>query len=290
MLLSTVVIGLTMALSPAPTPQAAPIAELQNAYKELKAAEEKKDIEGIKKWATETSKLSHATKKAAPDSDAEVQKSNLAFAEEVDTYADYALSAAALTTNDHKLVIELRDMLAQQAPDSKYLSGLNGKYLAALEATGQQSKAFPFAEKAIAKSPNDEALLMVLASTYFQRQSWANAATYGARLGQVSKTPAVIGRGYWFAGCANAAQQKWGPADKALRAALPHIKGETALYSEALFQLGIADYQLAHITHDRVMLKDAVDFSEQASRLGGARAGQAANNAFTMRKELASFR
>ena len=41
-----------------------------------------------------------------------------------------------------------------------------------------------------------------------------------------------------------AAQQKYGPADKSLRAALPHIKGEAALYAEALFQLGIADYQM----------------------------------------------
>jgi tetratricopeptide (TPR) repeat protein len=288
MLLSTLVVALTMSMAPAP--QAAPIADLQNAYKELKAAEEKKDVDGIKKWAVETSKLAHAIKKGAPDADAEVQKSNMAFAEEVDNYADYALSAAALVSTDYKLVMELRDLLAEQAPDSKYLIGLNSQYLASLEATGNQKKAFPFAEKAIAKDPNNETLLYVLATTYFERQSWANAATYGTRLAQASKRPQVIGRGYYYAGCAYAAQQKFGPADKSLRAALPHIKGEPTLYSEALFQLGIADYQMAHITHDRVMLKDAGDFSEQCSKMGGARAGQCSSNAYTMRKELATFR
>ena len=47
MLLSTLVVALTMSISPAP--KAAPIGDLQNAYKELKAAEEKKDVDGIKK-------------------------------------------------------------------------------------------------------------------------------------------------------------------------------------------------------------------------------------------------
>ncbi|MBS1872409.1 MAG: hypothetical protein JSU00_04290 [Acidobacteria bacterium] len=288
MLLTSLVVGLTMAW--APVPQAAPISELQNAYKELKASEEKKDVDSIKKWALETAKLSQETKKAKPDADAEVQKSNLAFADEVGAYAEYALSAAALTSTDNKQVMDLRDALAEVAPDSKYLAGLNGKYISALEGTGQQKKVFPFAEKAIAKDPGNESLLYVLAATYFERQSWSNAATFGTRLAQNSKRAQLIGRGWWYAGCALAAQQKWGPADKALRAALPNIKGETALYSEALFQLGIADYQLAHITHDKVMMRDAVDFSEQASKLGGARAGQAANNAYTMRKELSTFR
>ena len=51
----------------------------------------------------------------------------MAFAEEVDNYADYALSAAALTSTDNKVVMELREILAEQAPDSKYLIGLNSK-------------------------------------------------------------------------------------------------------------------------------------------------------------------
>ena len=288
MLLSTLVVALTMSMAPAP--QAAPVADLQNAYKELKAAEEKKDVDGIKKWAVETAKLAHAIKKGAPDADSEVQKSNMAFAEEVDNYSDYALSAAALTSTDSKVVMELRDILAEQAPDSKYLVGLNAKYMAALEATGNQKKQFAFAEKAIAKDPNNEALLYVLARTYFERQSWANAATFGTRLGQASKRPLVAGYGYYYAGCAYAALQKFGPADKSLRAALPNIKGEPALHAEALFQLGIADYQMAHITHDRVMMKDAGEFSDQCAKMGGARSGQCSNNAFNIKKELSSFR
>ena len=63
-----------------------------------------------------------------------------------------------------------------------------------------------------------------------------------------------------------------------------------ALYAEALFQLGIADYQMAHITHDRVMMRDAGDFSDQCAKLGGPRAQQCSNNAFNIKKELSTFR
>ena len=45
MLLSTLVVALTMSMAPAP--QAAPVADLQTAYKELKAAEEKKDRRNV---------------------------------------------------------------------------------------------------------------------------------------------------------------------------------------------------------------------------------------------------
>ena len=288
MLLSTIAVALSMAMF---APQAAPTGDLESAFKELKAAvEEKKDADSIKKSAVETSKLARATLKAPPDSDAEVQKSRVEFAKQVEEYADYALSAAALTASDKKQVIELRDLLAEQSPDSKYVVGLNTAYLAALEATGNQKKEFPFAEKAIAKDPNNEALLAILADGYFGRKSWAQAANYGTKLATVSKRPAMVGRGYWLAGCAYAAQSKFGPADKALRSALPNIKGETALYSEALFQLGLADYNLARLTHDRVMMRDATNFSEECSKLNGPRAGQAAQNAFTMKKELAAFR
>ena len=290
MLLSTIAVALSMAMFPAP--QSAPAtSDLDSAYKELKAAvEEKKDGDVIKKSAVETSKLVKALLKAPPDADAEVQKSRIEFAKEVDAYADYALSTAALTATDKAKVIEMRDALAQQSPDSKYLPGLNAPYLAALEATGNQKKELPFAEKAIAKDPNNEALLVILADGYFSRKSWAQAANYGSKLASTSKRPALVGRGYYVAGQSYAALHKDMQADKALRAALPNIKSEPALYAPTLFQLGVSDYNVAKLTHDRVMLKDAIRFSEECSKMNNAVAGQAANNAFLMKKELATFR
>jgi tetratricopeptide (TPR) repeat protein len=275
-----------------PAPQAAPATtDLDAAYKELKAAvDEKKDPAAVEKSALETSKLAKAALKAPPDSDAEVQKSRVEYAKEVDAYADYALSYAALTTTDKAKVIEYRDALAEQSPDSKYLPSLNAPYLAALEATGNSKKAFPFAEKAIVKDPNDEALLAILADGYFARKSWAQAANYGSRLAAASKHPALVGRGYYLAGQSYAALNQHMKADKALRAALPNIKSEPALYAPALFQLGVSDYNVAKLTHDRVMMKDAITYSEECAKMNSPVAGQAANNAFLMKKELATFR
>ncbi len=290
MLLSTIAVALSMALFQGP--QAAPATgDLETAFNDLKAAVEgKKDAATIKSAAMETAKLAKASLKAPPDSDAAVQKSRVEFAKQVDEYADYALSAAALSTDDKKLMMELRETLAEQDPDSKYLASLNAPYLAALEATGNQKKQFSFAEKAVAKDPSNEALLAILADGYYTRKSWAQAATYGTKLATVSKRPGTVGRGYYLAGQAFAAQNKHTQADKSLRAALPNIKAEPALYAPALFQLGISDYNLAKITHDRVMMKDAINFSEECSKINSAVAGQAANNAFTMKKELANFR
>jgi hypothetical protein len=290
MLLSTIAVAVSMALFQGPASEPS-TGDLESAYKDLKAAvEEKKDAATIKKVATETAKLAHASLKAAPDSDAEVQKSRVEFAKQVDEYADYALSAAALSTDDKKLVIELRDALAEQAPDSKYLVGLNSAYLAALESTGNQKKQFAFAEKAIAKDPANESLLAILADGYYTRKAWAQAASYGTKLATASKRPGTVGRGHYLAGQAYAAQNKHSQADKSLRASLPNIKAEPALYAPALFQLGISDYNLAKITHDRVMMKEAINFSEECSKINSPVAGQAANNAFTMKKELVNFR
>jgi len=287
MLLSSVALALSMAMFQAPQPSAT---DLASAYKELEAAEQKKDADAIKKWAVETLNLGQASLKAPPDRDAEVQKSRIEYAKEVMPHAEYSLATLINQSSDHKEVIELHDTLATAAPDSKYLGSTAAKYIAALEATGQKAKVFPFAEKAIAKDPNNEALLLVLVDGYYARKAWPQTATYGAKLAAVAKQPSVAGRGNWAAGMAYMAQVKYGPADKALRAALPGIKGETNLYAQALFQLGLADYNLARQLHDRVMMRDATNYSEECSKLASPVAGDCARNAFTMKKELAAFR
>jgi tetratricopeptide (TPR) repeat protein len=287
MLLSSVALALAMAMFQGPQTSAA---DVDSAYKQLQAAQEKKDADQIKKSALETLNLAQAVLKSPPDHDAEIQKSRVEFAKEVIPHAEYALANVINTSSDNNAVIELHDALAAASPDSKYLPSTTAKYLQALEATGQKAKIVPFAEKAIAKDPNNEALLYVLASNSFSRQSWAQAAAYGSKLASVAKQPSIAGHGHYMAGMAYAAQGKYGPADKALRAALPSIKGESGTYAQALFQLGIADYNLARQLHDRVMMRDAANFSDECSKLSSPVSGNCAQNAFTMKKELATFR
>ena len=119
-----------------------------------------------------------------PDEAAAV-KPRLEFAKEVETYAEYALYTAALRASDRAEMMELYDILEHQAPTSEYLPKLNSLYIGALGSTGKQSKAFAFAEKAIARDPSNEDLLAVLADGAMTRKQWERAAGYGTRLASV---------------------------------------------------------------------------------------------------------
>lgn len=304
MLLSTVSLALLLAYQ-APTSSE----DLHSAYTNLKSAEEKKDVDGIKKWAVESSNLALAIIKAPVSSkadEAEAVKSTLDFAKEVETYAEYSLYTAALRASDRDQMMQLYDTLEQQAPTSQYLPKLNSLYIGALSSTGKQSKAFGFAEKAIARDPSNEDLLAVLADGAMARKQWERAAGYGTRLASVMSShakpegvpvgdwehrrAALIGRGYWIAGISYATLTRHAQTDKNLRAALPYIQDEPVLKSSALFFLGVANYGLARATNDKVLLKQALNFSEQAAAIPGAYQQQAAQNVYAMKQELSRFR
>lgn len=306
MLLTTVSVALFLAMYQAPPPSSD---ELNSAYTELKDAEGKKDLDLVKKWAIQSSNIARAIIKApAPTEagEAEAVKQRLQFAKEVEAYADYALYTASLRAPDKAKMMELFETLEQQSPKSEYGPKLFNLYINALETTGKRAKIMPFAEKAIARDPNNEDMLLVLADTYMNRKNWAQAATFGSRLATVMSTQkqpeglgagdwerrrsVMSGRGNWYAGVAYSNLNKYPQADKALRAALPDVKSEPALYSAALFFLGVADYHMAQVTHDRVMLKDALTYSEECAKLASPYAQGAAQNAYAIKRELASFR
>ena len=89
-----------------------------------------------------------------------------------------------------------------------------------------------------------------------------------------SRKAATLGRANWIAGIAYGSQQKWGPADKALRAALPSVKGDPQLLPLALFHLGLSNYNLGKIIGDKAKTREGLalfptvrgDF-EQRSRI-----------------------
>src|SRR5260370_40252971 len=73
--------------------------ELEDAYAKLKEAQTKKDVDEVKKWAAETSKLARALVSAPQPTDAsevDTWKQRVAYGKDVDTYTEYALSATAM--------------------------------------------------------------------------------------------------------------------------------------------------------------------------------------------------
>jgi len=276
--------------------------DLDSALNSLKAADEQKDNDAVKKWAVETFRLSSAAGKgqaadaAAPDAES---------VKAAGQFAEYALCAAALRERDHAKTIELYEALEQNAPQSKYLPQLYSVYAAALAQAGKPDKAFVFAEKAIAKAPSNDDLLLMLANGFMTRKQWQRSATYGSKLAAVMSTkprPANVpqadwdrdrtlklGRGYYISGLSYAMVSNHIFADKNLRQALPYIKDENELKAVALLYLGLSNYNIARATLDRARMKEAIDFSKQASTIPGPVQEQARKNAWMMETDLAQL-
>lgn len=283
--------------------------ELTTAYNNLKAAEEQKDVDAVKKWATGASQHARAiVKAAAPTDPAEVaaHQARLDFAKQVEAYADYALYVNALRAPDAAKRAEMFEALEQQSPASEYVPKLYGLYAGALGQLGQQPKLIQFAEKAIAKSANDEDLLAILSDHAVSRKQWERAAAFATRLATVMsshpkpeglptgdwerKRTTMLSRGYYIAGVSYAMVNKYPQTDKNLRAALPLIKGDAQMTAAALFHLGVANYNLARITHSKPQMKEAVSFADQAAKIPGPYQDQAIKNAWNMKQELDRMR
>jgi hypothetical protein len=290
---------------------APPADDLRTTYHNLKAAEEKKDVDLIKKYAVATSALARkaiASEKPARIDEIEPWEAQVALAKEVEPYADYALYVAALhAVHDHTKVIDLFDTLSKQSPDSKYVPQMYAIYVGALaQGPGGANKAYEFASKAIAKDSGNEDLLLVLADGAMARKQWERAATYGSKLASVMsgharpegiptgdwerKRTAMLSRGYYIAGISYVSLNRFAQADKSLRAALPLVKSEPAMVGATYFYLGVADYNLARATQDKVMMKAALGFSEEAYKLGGQFSQSASQNVYAIKQELTRMR
>jgi tetratricopeptide (TPR) repeat protein len=283
--------------------------ELTTTYANLKSAEEQKDSDAVKKWAMESSRQARLIiKSTAPTEPAAVaaHQSRVDFARQVEAYADYALHVNTLRAPDAARRIEMFEALQEQSPGSEYVPKLYSLYAGALAQLGQQSKLNQFAEKAIAKSPNDEDLLAILADSAMAKKQWDRAATFASRLTTVMSSHArpeglpvgdwerkrtmMLTSGHYIAGVAYAAVNKYPQADKHLRAALPLVKSDAQMMAAALFHLGVANYNLARATHSKPLMKEAVSFSEQAGKVASPYQDQAVKNAWNMKLELDRMR
>ena len=307
--LAALVVTASLGFAQSAADKAQPATEgLDALYQKLKTAEDQKDDDAIKNAAVETIRAAREVIKApekepGAQTDAEAIKTRVEFAKSATTQGEYALCTLALKERDHQKVIDLYDLMAKEAPDSKYLAQLYSPYAAALEGSGKSDKAYVFAEKAVAKAPTNEDLLLILANGAMTRKQFAKAAGYGTKLATTMTSKAkpegisaadwdrkkseMIGRGYYIAGMSYASEGNQIQADKNLRPAIQYIKSEAALAGPALFQLGVANYNIARATMDRARMKEAINFSQQAAGISGPYQDQARKNAWAMQQDLA---
>jgi hypothetical protein len=280
---------------------------LDDAMVALKDAVEKKDPAQVKKLAVETYPMAaQAIAEPAPkDPDEKTAwTSHIEFAKSVQEYCEYALDVIAVQSPVESQV-DLFSTLEQLNPKSKYLDQAYVYYLAALEKTGASAKLIPTAEKGLTNLPENVDLLYVLMNSAAAKNPDRALALANRLTAAYNKHPKPesmaaadwehrknegLGRGYYVAGAVYATKGQWLLCDKNLRAALPLIKGNDAMMGQALFYLGMSNYNLGKMTMNKAKILEAAKFSEQSAAIAGAFTEQARHNALVMKDEASKMR
>ncbi len=247
--------------------------DLDDALAALKAAEPSKDVAKIKPLVAAAHETAKKWETATPPSEADKEnyEARARYAQEVDTYSEYALYALAI--QDSKNAPDLAATLEKQNPKSKYLEMPDLLVVLADNALSrkQTDRALSYANRIIADAGKP-------APNGIEAAEWERTKT------------ASLGRGYWTAGVILAEQQKFKDADRDLRAALPLIKGNNAMLGPALFYLGVANYNLGNMTLSKAKMQEAAKFSEQSAAIAGPYQDQAYKNSSAMKARADQMR
>ncbi|HXN47279.1 MAG TPA: hypothetical protein VN893_11600 [Bryobacteraceae bacterium] len=267
----------------------------------LKASEAKKDPALVLKWSATTSELARKLvqspqPQAADDVDA--WKRNVDYARQVDVYTEYALYAALLQSTDPKVRIQLGEALQARNAQSEYAPKVSQPLFLAYLQTGQSEKALEFAEKCIAANQTSAEMLLAVAQSYMAKKEPDKAiaaAEHAIQIVDSNQKPEGVaeadwptwrtqikGRAGWIAGVSYAAVNKWAPADKLLRVALPSVQADKDMLAQTLFFLGLANYRLAE-GGQAARYGDALKFSEQCAALPGPYQAPARTNVKAIR-------
>jgi tetratricopeptide (TPR) repeat protein len=280
-------------------------ASLEDAYKNLKASEAKKDSDGVLKWSGATSEAARkiiAAPKGAEQSEEEFKQA-VDYARQVDVYTEYALYAAMLQEPDALKALKLADTLEQRNPKSQYIAMVMPRYSAVARQANALPAAVAYGERAFERGQYSEDMLLVMADHYIQqKKNPEKVIAYSQKVIEImnsgqkpegvtdadwaKKKAVTTGLAYWMAGTTLNGQNKFAEADKMLRPALPLVKDNDQLYGTALFHLGLANYRLAQASKNKAQITDAISFSKQAAAVKGPLQAQAAKNVKVMQQEF----
>jgi hypothetical protein len=282
--------------------------ELETSYQNLKDAEAKGDAAAVKKLAVETSAMARkAAAEAAPEDadEKDAWTKRVAYAKDVVGQTEYALYEVALKSPPASMV-DLLATLEEQNPKCQYLDGAYASYLYALSQSGRTAKIPVVAEKALANFPENTDLLLVMVNSTLAGNQTDKSQAYANRLvaafGKKAKPEgiseadwekqksAALGRGYWVIGVVSGQKNQYKDADKSLRAALPLIKGNNPMMAQALFYLGVANYNLGKMTASKAKILEGAKFSDDCAAIQSDLAQQAWKNSQLMKAEAAKMR
>lgn len=272
--------------------------DMDVAYYALKAAVAKNDVAETKKWSARTSEVARKNASSIKPTDDD-SKQQAEYAKQVNEYSEYALYVVALKAQP-KDAVDLVDTLIKQNIKSQYLPEVANFYFATLTKAGEGGKICGAAER-MAVDKNAEAMLQAADCNWRGNKaagviSWAGKAAEAAnsrtkREGQsdsdwASQKSLLVGTANFYTGVGNTMDMRYGPANRALRAALPAIKGNQALYAIALFDLGLANYSLGKPIGDKAQMREGLKFFQESAGIASPMQDQAARNAKLVLAEL----
>jgi hypothetical protein len=243
--------------------------DLDDALAALKQAEASKDAAKIKELAVAAHAVAKKYEGPAPaDAEKEAYAARTGYAKDVDHYSEYALYALAIQMrSDPKVAADLINTLEQQNPKSDYLD--------MPEALAIQ------ADIAVSRKQTDRAIAIanrMIAAANRKPAEGTSAADWERIKG------ATLGQAYFVIGTGNCERNRFVDSDKALRAALPYIKGNNAMMGPALFCLGVDNYNLANLTNSKARMLEAAKFSEESAAIPGPTQDQAYKNSIAMKQ------
>jgi tetratricopeptide (TPR) repeat protein len=269
--------------------------DAEMAHGALKAAEAKNDPDLVIKWAVATSEAARKmVAKPKPEDEDEVEfwERRVDYAKQVDVYCEYSLFNTALQTQDPAKRIALADALRERNAESQYVPQIEPLLFAAYRQAGENDKALELAERTIEKDQTNEDMLLFAATTYFDKKEYDKSLGYaGKAVDAIEEKPApegvsagdwearrkqVIGSGLWLQGMIFAGQRKYVDTDRVLREALPHLEGNNQMLGPALFNLGLANYQLGQ--KNTKLIVEALRFNQQCAQIPGPYQAQARKN------------
>lgn len=258
--------------------------DLDAADDALHAAEAKKDTGLIIKYAeltwdraVKTAQTPQPGEPAGPDAVANWAKQT-AFARDAMTYAEYMLYSAAKDSGDAETKSQAVQAIESRNPQSKYLQPAKDELTLAVEKGGTPDEKLAFAQRTLAKEPDNEDMLMVVAQYYMQHdRELPTVLNYSLRVIELLRQKAMpddltpeawvekrsnyTALAHWMAGVVYAQDGSWSLSDRHLREAMPHING-TAMLAAAYFYLGYDHYALASKLHDQSHVQDALKYNK----------------------------
>jgi tetratricopeptide (TPR) repeat protein len=272
------------------------------AHNALRAVEQIGELDLVKRWSTQTSTIARRViKSKAPDDPEEMEdwKARVEFARQVETYTEYALYYAAVTSQDTRSRSDLIEALEQRNPKSEYLAQMRTSQAAVVRQVDvEEAVRSVEADYAAGKFNLDQ--LYMAAAYYMQRRTAPEKVVlYGQKVLELveggARTPDLseldwdrrkrdlLGQTNWMVGLILSTQEKFAPADKHLRVSLTLVK-DPDMVAGALYHLGYVNYKLAE-AGDRVRIHDAVKFTTECSKIQSAVQAQAAENLKAMKAE-----